>query len=69
MRCKSCNVPLLGKVKYKDHEHTNGILIEEDFCSQCSYETSVLDYVDVHTYQFEDITENPLYGFILEDNY
>lgn len=57
-RCKCCDVALIGQVRYKSGEEFDGLFIEEDFCTSCIYQTEVLEYVDVKTYQFEDITEN-----------
>jgi len=61
--CRSCDVPLIGMVKYKDSEELQGKFVEEDFCNRCIYETEVLEYNEVKTYQFEDITEN-LYNLL-----
>lgn len=63
MRCRSCDVPLVGAVRYKDGEAFQGKFVEEDFCNRCIYETEVLEYTEVKTYQFEDITEN-LYNLL-----
>lgn len=63
MRCRSCDVPLVGQVRYKDAPEFEGLFIEEDFCTRCIYETEVLEYVDVKTYQFEDLTEN-IFNFL-----
>lgn len=56
-RCRCCNTPLVGAVRFK--EVSDGqVRFEEDFCNQCIYETEQADWSDVHTYQFEDLTED-----------
>jgi len=59
-RCRSCDTPLVGAVRYKDNEELVGLYIEEDMCNKCIRDTEILEYIDVKTYQFEDITENLL---------
>lgn len=57
MRCKCCNVPLVGHVRYKSGEEFDGLWIEEDMCTDCIFITDTIDYMDTKSYQFEDLTE------------
>lgn len=57
MRCRSCNSPMVGAVRYKDIQ-IHGMYVEEDFCNQCIHESDYIDFVDVHSYQFEVLTED-----------
>lgn len=56
-RCKCCDVPLTGHVRYKTGEEFDGLWVEEDMCTACIFITETVDYMDVKSYQFEDITE------------
>lgn len=58
MRCRSCDVPLTGHVRYKSGEEFDGKFIEEDMCTQCILIVDTIDYVSVKSYQFEDITDS-----------
>lgn len=57
-RCKCCDDPLVGIVRYKSGEEFDGKFIEEDMCNACIFYSDSLEYDDVKTYQFEDLTEN-----------
>lgn len=57
MRCKCCNAPMVGAVRYKNIQ-VYGRCIEEDFCNQCIHETDYIDFLYNHTYQFEELTED-----------
>lgn len=61
MRCRCCNTPLIGNIRTT--REIDGTIVEDDFCTRCIYETEVLDYVYIKTYQFEDITEK-LFGVL-----
>ena len=56
-RCKSCDAPLVGIVRYKSGEEFDGLWVEEDMCTHCIYITDTIDYADLRSYQFEDLTE------------
>ena len=57
MRCKCCDAALVGAVRYKNNEDIHGLYIEEDFCNECIFITDNLEYIDIKSYQFEDITD------------
>lgn len=57
-RCRCCDVPLVGHVRYKSGEEFDGKFIEEDMCTRCIFEVEVADFIDTHSYQFQDLTEN-----------
>lgn len=67
-RCKCCDVPLVGQVRYKSGEEFEGKFIEEDFCTKCIYITDIMEYVEIKTYQFEDITENITFILNIDEN-
>lgn len=67
-RCKCCDVPLVGQVRYKHGEEFDGKWVEEDFCNQCIFQSSGLEYMDVKTYQFEELTENVLNIINFDEN-
>lgn len=67
-RCKCCDVPLVGAVRYKDVEELEGLFIEEDMCNRCIRDTEVLEYMDVKSYQFEDLTENICFIMNISNN-
>lgn len=62
-RCKCCDTPLTGVVRYKHGEEFDGLYIEEDLCTQCIYISDNSEYINTKTYLFEDLTES-LYTFI-----
>lgn len=57
-RCRCCDIPLTGIVRYKSGEEFDGLYIEEDLCTYCIYISETSEYINTKTYQFEDITEN-----------
>lgn len=67
-RCKCCDIPLVGAVRYKDAEDLEGLFVEEDMCNRCIRDTEVLEYMDVKSYQFEDLTENICFIMNISNN-
>lgn len=57
-RCKCCDVPLTGHIRYKTGEEFDGKFVEEDMCTYCIFVVDTVDYTDVKSYQFEELTEN-----------
>lgn len=59
-RCKCCDVPLTGMIRYKSNDEFEGMYVEEDMCTACIFISDNSEYIDVKTYQFGDITEYSL---------
>lgn len=59
-RCKCCDVPLVGMIRYKNNDEFEDKFVEEDMCTQCIFISDNSEYIDVKTYQFGDISEHVL---------
>lgn len=59
-RCKCCDAPLVGQVRYKSNEEFKDLFVEEDMCNACIFVVDNIEFLDTSSYQFEDYTENML---------
>lgn len=51
-RCKACNTPFSGSSFHNE---------SEDLCSYCRFISNNPQFCDIREYQFESITEVPVY--------
>lgn len=54
-RCKACDTP------FNDSDYVGNITQQEDLCSHCRFVSKNPSYFTTKEYQFESITEIPIY--------